>query len=126
MSRRRGSRYLAKLDAAFLRAARDDARAAQDGRCRYCRDRITTRTATADHVVARACFGRDDRNNIVAACAPCNRLKGLMPVRLFVRMIERPRSGEPITYRLVNFRLRINLALERMERRVGAAVRGGR
>ncbi|MER9652513.1 HNH endonuclease [Mesorhizobium sp. M0152] len=122
---RRTRRYMArqqvKLDAAFLRAYRDDARAAQGNHCDYCRDHISAGTATADHVEPKASFGKDHRNNIVAACGPCNRAKGHMPAAKFRRMIEEPRAGEPLVFRCINMRLRINRRLELMEKRIARA-----
>lgn len=115
-------RQMAKLDRAFMRAWRDDARKDQDGECAYCCDRISTSGATADHVIARATYGKDQRNNIVASCQPCNRLKGHMQVAIFKRMIESPRPGEPIEFRLVNARLRINRALKKFDKTVRRAI----
>ncbi|MEI9428711.1 HNH endonuclease [Mesorhizobium sp. Cs1299R1N3] len=116
------ARQQQKLDVAFLRAYRDDARASQESLCDYCRDKITARTATADHVEPKAAFGKDHRNNIVAACGHCNRTKGHMPAKLFRRMIEEPKSGEPLVFRCINARLRINRRLELMEKRIVKAI----
>lgn len=108
-----------KLDRAFRRAWRDDARARQHSRCKYCYQPISRKTATADHVVARAVFGLDHRNNIVAACEPCNVLKGAMSVREFMRRLTAPRSGEPIDFWLAWARRRINIRLDQMAARLG-------
>lgn len=117
------ARQQAKLDGAFLRAYRDDARACQQNRCDYCRDQITARTATADHVEPKAAYGKDHRNNIVAACGSCNRAKGHMPAATFRRMIEAPKAGEPLVFRCIHMRLRINRRLELMEKRLATATR---
>jgi 5-methylcytosine-specific restriction endonuclease McrA len=110
-----------KLDGAFRRAWKNEARAEQKCRCAYCAEPLTPKTATADHVQARAAFGLDHRNNIVAACEPCNRLKGHLPVAEFRRRIERPRSGEPIAFWLAWFRRRLNLRLDLMAKNLGVA-----
>lgn len=121
MSRVLSKREQSTLDTAFRRAWKSEARAAQKCRCAYCAEPLTPKTATADHVQARAAFGLDQRNNIVAACQPCNRLKGHLPVAEFRRRIERPRSGEPIAFWLVWFRRRINLRLDLMAKNLGVA-----
>lgn len=111
-----------RLDAAFRRAFREDARLKQDSYCVYCEERLRARTATADHVVARATFGLDHRNNIVAACEPCNKLKGKLPEKEFRRRIEQPRSGEPIAYWLAWSRWRVNRRLRRFASNVAVSI----
>ena len=55
-------------------------------RCVYCAVALDQRTATLDHVVPLARGGAHDPGNLVAACAPCNRLKGdLQPFEFFAR-----------------------------------------
>jgi 5-methylcytosine-specific restriction endonuclease McrA len=50
---------------------------ARDGfRCQYCGVKFEMRELTYDHVVARSRGGRTTWENVVAACAPCNRKKG--------------------------------------------------
>lgn len=110
-----------KLDTAFRRSFREDARQAQLGFCAYCEERLTARTATADHVQARHTFGLDHRNNIVAACEPCNKLKGHMPEPQFRKQLETPVSGRPLAFWLAWSRLRINRRLRLMEKRLGVA-----
>jgi len=107
-----------KLDAAFARADREAALRKQDGCCKYCLCKLTYKSATRDHVVARAAGGLDHSDNIVASCLPCNRLKGKMPVKQFVRMITFPQPGEPIAFRMVWVDRRLNKALMEMEKNV--------
>lgn len=111
-----------KLDAAFRRAYREDDRAARKSRCAYCADHITSQTATADHVKARAVSGLDHRNNIVAACETCNVLKGKMPVAEFRKLLNRPRSGGDIRFWLAWSRRRINLRIDRMAENLGVGI----
>lgn len=110
-----------RMDAAFRRSWREDARAAQKSKCFYCEDPINAKTATADHVQAKAVFGLDNRNNIVAACGHCNRVKGKLAERTFRRSIEQPVSGSSLQFWLAWSRLRINRRLALMEKRLGIA-----
>ncbi len=110
-----------KLDAAFMRSWREDARRDQKSFCFYCEELLTAKTATADHVVARHVFGLDHRNNIVAACAACNKLKGHMPEKEFRRLIEKPVSGGRIDFWVTWFRRNVNRRLRLMEKRLGVA-----
>ena len=49
----------------------------RDGfQCRYCGWEGTSAQLTIDHVVPRSRGGRTSWDNVVAACAPCNRKKG--------------------------------------------------
>lgn len=55
-------------------------------RCVYCAVRLERHTATLDHVVPLARGGAHESGNLVAACAPCNRLKGdTLPAEFFAR-----------------------------------------
>jgi 5-methylcytosine-specific restriction endonuclease McrA len=47
----------------------------QGGCCAYCGGRLSPRTATLDHVVPKSQGGPATRENQVAACLRCNRLK---------------------------------------------------
>ncbi|MCO5730132.1 HNH endonuclease signature motif containing protein [Rhizobium sp. SSA_523] len=111
-----------KLDAAFAKADREAALRKQDGRCKYCLCKLTYKNVTRDHVVARAMGGLDHRDNIVAACARCNRAKGKLSVKLFVRMVSFPQPGEPMAFRMIWFDRRLNKALDEMETNVFRAV----
>lgn len=110
-----------KLDAAFRRAFREDARAKQHSYCAYCDEPLSAKSATADHVEARASYGLDHRNNIVASCGPCNRLKGHMPVEAFRKRLDKPVSGEPIAFWLAWSRRRINRRLRKMAVNLGVS-----
>jgi len=105
-----------RLDAAFARADRAAALKKQEGRCKYCLCELTAKTVTRDHVRPRSPGGSDQRNNIVAACGRCNRLKGSISVERFMRLITDPRPGEPVVYRLIWMDRRINQALVRLHR----------
>lgn len=113
---------LKKLDAAFARADREAALRKQDGRCKYCLCQLTYKNVTRDHVIARATGGSDHRDNIVAACGPCNRAKGTMSIKLFLRMITFPQPGEAILFRMIWVDRRLNQALMEMERNVFRAM----
>ena len=51
-----------------------------DDSCAYCGRRLTFRTSTVDHVIARLWGGQDEPGNLALACKRCNRFKGCDPV----------------------------------------------
>ena len=123
MARKRSERALARLeqarlDRAFIRVYREEARTKQDNKCRYCRERLTAKTCTADHYQPRKAFGNDGRSNIVAACEPCNKAKGHMPPKIFEERIQRPQHGDPYPIWIAWSRRNINIRLEAMELRL--------
>jgi 5-methylcytosine-specific restriction endonuclease McrA len=68
------------------RAVKRDAVRSSGRRCVYCGTSVDLATATLDHVQPVAHGGASEFGNLVAACAPCNRLKGdLLPHEFFVR-----------------------------------------
>ncbi|MCB0319245.1 MAG: HNH endonuclease [Bdellovibrionales bacterium] len=44
--------------------------------CQYCSTSLNSKNATLDHVIPRSQAGTTSWENIVLACAPCNRKKG--------------------------------------------------
>lgn len=112
----------ARLDQAFAKADREAALRKQDGLCKYCLCRLSYRTVTRDHVKPRSAGGGDNRNNVVAACAPCNRAKGSIPFADFMRLITDPRPGEPFVFRMIWVDRRLNAALHRMRKNLLRAV----
>ena len=49
----------------------------RDGyRCFYCGKVLSKKSATMDHVEARAKGGSNGRKNLVSSCVECNRAKG--------------------------------------------------
>ncbi len=71
---------------AFKKALRKGALRDCGQRCVYCATPLDHYSATLDHVVPLAHGGAHDPGNLVAACAPCNRLKGeLLPFEFFAR-----------------------------------------
>lgn len=80
-------------------------------RCVYCAARLDQFTATLDHVVPLARGGSHDPGNLVAACAPCNRMKGdLLPFEFFARF---PWAGA----NFVRYARNVTRALKRGARR---------
>ena len=74
------------VHAAMKRALRNVALRDCGQRCVYCATHLDHASATLDHVVPLARGGAHDSGNLVAACAPCNRLKGdLQPFEFFAR-----------------------------------------
>ena len=79
--RRRGTRITEGRRALKHAALRDCGR-----RCVYCAARLEPHLATLDHVYPRAHGGPDTPGNLVAACGPCNRMKGdMLPFEFFAR-----------------------------------------
>lgn len=82
----RGRQPLSFIRAAAKRALRKLALRDCGQRCVYCAIALDQRSATLDHVVPLARGGAHDPGNVVAACGPCNRLKGeLLPFEFFAR-----------------------------------------
>ena len=80
-------------------------------RCVYCGTGVDFSTATLDHVHPLARGGSSDVGNLVAACAPCNRLKGeLLPHEFFARF---PWAG----VNFVRYARTVHRALKRGARR---------
>ncbi len=67
--------------------------ARDDWTCQYCGSRAQL---TVDHVVPRSKGGDSSWNNIVAACAPCNRRKGdSSPRQAGMALARAPRTPNP-------------------------------
>ncbi len=59
--------------------------------CQYCGDQLAAHDLTFDHVVPRSRGGRTTWENVVAACAPCNLIKGnRMPGETGMHPLIRP------------------------------------
>jgi len=78
------------LERAERRALKLEALKKQGGGCLYCFLPLEPDEATAEHRKARKRGGLDTARNIGAACEPCNRAKGHLPERVFLRAIRRP------------------------------------
>lgn len=113
-----------KLDAAFAKADREAALRKQGGRCLYCMDPLTLKQVTRDHKQPRSAGGLDHKKNIVAACGHCNSVKGSIPFKQFVKLIEHPQPGDPIRYRLIWMSRRVNTRLVLMRENLMRAVGG--
>ena len=85
---------MAVHERAWLRMYRSDAKVSQNGRCKYCCAPLKAKQATGDHVKAVIWGGEVTRENIVAACASCNLLKGSMGPKAFLHMIKNPKKGD--------------------------------
>jgi 5-methylcytosine-specific restriction endonuclease McrA len=80
-------------------------------RCVYCATPLEFATATLDHVYPLAHGGAHTLGNLVAACPPCNRLKGqLLPVEFFMR---HPWAG----HNFIMYARAVHRALKRCARR---------
>lgn len=90
----------------------------QKGKCAYCREPMTRQQATADHVNPMSLGGPTTRDNIKAACEPCNKAKGRLSEAAFLKLIKNPQSGDPLGIWLAWSRRRIWLATERVCKRI--------
>ena len=61
----------------------------QNGACQYCKEPLPRSRATADHKIPRCRYGRDTKENIVAACKSCNQAKGSLSEGQFWKLIKR-------------------------------------
>jgi 5-methylcytosine-specific restriction endonuclease McrA len=96
---------------AMKRALRKGALRDCGQRCVYCATPLDQHSATLDHVVPLARGGAHDSGNVVAACGPCNRLKGdLLPFEFFAR---HPWAGA----NFVRYARNVHRALKRGARR---------
>jgi HNH endonuclease len=106
------------VNRAFYVMHRGDALRAQKQTCFYCYCPLTVRVATADHRIAQAKGGKHSRDNLVAACANCNGLKGATSEIEFKRLIKAPPAGAPLPLLLAWSRRRTWLATHRATKRL--------
>ncbi len=60
--------------------------------CQYCGNNFKTHELTFDHVIPRSKGGKTNWDNIVAACRPCNTMKGnRLPEDIRMYPIKQPR-----------------------------------
>jgi len=60
-------------------------------RCQYCDIELTSKEATLDHVIPRSQGGKTTWDNIVCACATCNRKKGgRTPKEAHMKLLSKP------------------------------------
>ena len=110
-----------------LQRLRRIAFAEQDGRCAYCREKLSLKTATADHIIPLVDGGRTSRQNIAAACRNCNMAKRGTAHQVFTAEVEASKAplitaeGGPWVC-LAWVRRRLNERLEQAERRICRAV----
>lgn len=87
---------MAVHERAWLKMYRSDAKVMQSGRCAYCCAPLKPKQETGDHVKAVIWGGQVNRENIKAACEPCNVLKGSMGPKAFLHMIKNPQPGDGV------------------------------
>lgn len=61
----------------------------ENGRCFYCRRRVTTATRCIDHVIPQVRMGENVFRNLVCSCAECNAQKRDQPAEDFLRWLYR-------------------------------------
>lgn len=111
-----------RLENLWRRVYRDQALKEQGGKCCYCHEPLNRRTATADHVTPVRRGGTTTKENIHAACYPCNQAKGAMTERRFKTLLRNPPDDAHINLRIAAFRFRLWRRVDLAERRILAAV----
>lgn len=112
---------------AWLRVYRCEALTEQNGRCRYCKDKLTPLTATAEHLQPRSKGGSTNAKNVKASCRACNLTKGSLSDQQFSKLIKNP-DLTPETWPrrfyvlMAQARWRINRRALLAERRIRRAV----
>ena len=84
----------------WIQAYRADALTKQKGKCYYCGKRIWGKSVTADHLIPKSKGGTDSKENIVASCRRCNRLKGSLGEEFFKTVIHDPKLIKKIKARI--------------------------
>lgn len=112
-----------KADHSWVRMFALDAWIAQGCKCAYCHEPMKREDLTGDHVDPLVKGGFTRRENIKAACAPCNMTKGAMSEGAFLKAIKSPQPGDSIHIWLTWARRRIWLRTERACNRIMAAAR---
>jgi 5-methylcytosine-specific restriction endonuclease McrA len=76
--------------------------------CQYCSTELTPKESTLDHVLPRSRGGKTTWENIVCACAACNRKKGgLTPKEARMKLLKDPIKPEWLP--VLNIRLNGNI-----------------
>jgi 5-methylcytosine-specific restriction endonuclease McrA len=92
---------------------RIDAHTRRDGKCCYCRTPVPLSEVTAEHRTPRKLGGRTTRENIDAACSPCNNARRHLTRAEFMRAIHEPdyrRDPWPLYEACMLIRLRLRTA----------------
>lgn len=96
---------------------------ARGGKCAYCHAPVARCDVTGDHVQPITGGGNTARENIKAACRPCNLSKGRLTEGAFLKAIKSPKPGDSIHVWLAWSRRRIWLRTERACKRIAEAAR---
>jgi 5-methylcytosine-specific restriction endonuclease McrA len=109
-------------DRAWIKMFTLDAWIKQGCKCAYCHEPMRREDLTGDHVDPLIHGGSTKRENIKAACRPCNLTKGSMTEAAFLKAIKSPKPGCDIHIWLAWFRRRLWLRTERACKRIEAMV----
>lgn len=110
-----------RRDTMWTKVFRREALHRQNGRCAYCRDVLSPRAATADHVVPRANGGLHHGSNIKASCRNCNMMKSSRSEGEFRKLIRHPPANS-LEWLLLNMRFRLNRRTELAVKRIRNSV----
>jgi len=98
----------------WIKAARNDSWIEQKRRCKYCYTPLLKSEVTADHVKPKSKGGVNRRENIVASCRHCNRIKDSMSEAKFLKLIkQKPNSEIPWPIQLIWMRRKIFIQTDR-------------
>ncbi|MBW1810562.1 MAG: HNH endonuclease [Deltaproteobacteria bacterium] len=82
-----------------IRFSRQNIFLRDNGKCQYCRRKVTLAECTFDHVIPRVKGGRTCWTNVVLACTTCNRKKGAQtPQAAGLRLYKKPKIPSHIPY----------------------------
>lgn len=111
-------------ETATRRILKAEALKKQGGKCLYCTEPLLLSVATAEHRIPISRGGLTEKNNIDAACEPCNKLKGSYTKAEFNQSIHNPDyARDPwdlyLTGMDIRMKRRTELACKRIRAMVG-------
>ena len=89
VSKPEGERNLEEINFLNTTKLRQAIHAREDGRCFYCRKRVSGGSRCLDHVVPSSEFGQNSYRNLVSCCPQCNWQKKDQPAPDFLRELFR-------------------------------------
>lgn len=56
--------------------------------CKYCGKKILLSNLNCDHIIPMSAGGATNANNLAAICHSCNRVKGALPEKDFIELLD--------------------------------------